>query len=201
MKKMKKTIKVIGTLLGLLMVCGLLGWLTGLIHINGSGYADLTPEQRQRVLKCHHPIDEVRNDGNLYQINHQQVADLIKRKHNVVVYLYLPFCSSEDCISPIEAERVCTQKGYYFCLVGGVYDGLEPLQGSSLKAPILVIDHTFYHTDNYQHYCREFEKLLTGQDYDQRGFGAFHTFAGGAFKHSYDKVSQIPALAKPSSAH
>ena len=160
--------------------------LSACVSVNSSGYESLTAVQKDNVVKCTVPIGDLDNDGKVYQITVAQLKGFLSKQDSVIVYEYLPFCDSKNCVSPALAEEVCANKGYAFCLVASTYDGL--LGNHALRHPILVIDFTPYHTNNYKKYGRAFYDELTGKSFAERGVGRFHLFIKGTYQSTHSNV-------------
>jgi len=160
--------------------------LSACVSVNGSGYESLTDAQKGKVVRCESSIGRLGNGHSVYQITVAQLKEYLDKQDSVIVYEYLPFCSSENCVSPILAEKLCTSKGYSFCLVATTYDGLFGI--GELHHPILAIDFAQYHTNNYKKYGRAFYKELTGKSLSERGYGRYHLFVKGKYQATYCSI-------------
>lgn len=157
------------------------------VVINDAGYSFLPAEEKQRVVKCDRPIDSLRYDGKIYQVDASMVWEYVEGKGNVIVYNYLPFCSGEYCINPKAAEQICSEHGFGFCLVASSYDKLSLVP--ELGVPVLAIDTDTYGTNNYKRLGRKFYDELTGTTYKARGYGSFHRFDNGHYVKTYNDIN------------
>lgn len=107
----------------------------------------------------------------------------------MLVYEYLPFCSSESGRSPEEVRTKCGELHLECVVISSVYDGVLPM--SKYKFPVFVIDKAPYNTDNYQDYSNEFYKALTHGDDEDLATGSFHYFSKGKYVYRYASVSDI----------
>lgn len=159
-----------------------------LVEINGNGYRWLKPEERERVMVCNQPIDSLHCDGNVYQINVQQMRDYLSRHENVIVYEYASYCSNEDCISPNLAEKVCEKYGFDFCLLAESYDNILFIK--DIKAPVLTINHELYGTYKTRKLKRLFFDELTGTTEKERGWNRFYRFQNGKYVCTYGSLKE-----------
>lgn len=182
----KRTMKSNGVLLSVVMLTTMT-FTSCVIAINDAGYRFLPSEQKQRVVKCDRPIDSLRYDGKVYQVDAAMVRKYVESRGDVIVYDYLPFCSSEYCINPKAAEQICREHGYTLCLVLGSYNNMSIVP--ELGVPVLAIDTEAYGTNNYKRLGRKFGDELTGTEYKTRGYGSFHRFSHGRYVKTYDDIN------------
>ena len=160
----------------------------GLIEINGVDYSSLTREEKQHVLKCDKPIDSLRCDGYVYQINVEQMKKYLQNHEDVIVYQYSSFCASDDCISPYAAEKISNIFGFDFCIVADSYDYL--FLTDDIKAPMLIPDHELYKTQKIGKLNRRFYDELTGVTKEERGYNRFFYFRRGEYVCSYGSLKE-----------
>ena len=160
----------------------------GLIEINGVDYSSLTREEKQHVLKCDRPIDSLRCDGYVYQINVEQMKKYLQNHEDVIVYQYSSFCASDDCISPYAAEKISNIFGFDFCIVADSYDYL--FLTDDIKTPMLIPDHELYKTQKIGKLNRRFYDELTGVTKEERGYNRFFYFRRGEYVCSYGSLKE-----------
>lgn len=163
--------------------------LESCISVNTSGYRQLSEEARNRVLKCDMPIDSLRHDGFAYQVKVGQIADFISNHTNVIVYEYIPYCSSKYKLSLKDFEAKCLQLGYKPCAIYTEYYQL--FNNESVDCPVLVIDQQVFGTDNVLKYSKAFFDQLTNTKMKDRGYGCFYVFVNGNFKKAYIDFNDI----------
>lgn len=163
--------------------------MTSCVEVNGSGYDSLTEQEKEHVKPCRTDIENITPDGNLYKIKVEQVSNFIRKKQNVLVYEYLPFCNGESGRCPIEVKQVCKKLHLECIVISSVYDGIFPL--SKYNFPIFVIDNEPFKTNNYQVYSNEFYKTLTNCNDKSRRSASFHYFKYGQYVRSYTSVLDI----------
>lgn len=164
--------------------------ITSCISLNSTGYYTLSKEERLHVKKPDGNIGQLTADGNTYIVNAEQVKEYIKNVRHAVVYSYLSFCRSEHCVSPVQAEHICKEKGYSLLLIAGTYINLPLARGNAI--PTLAIDPETYRTDNYQKLDKLFYNELTGTNEKERDFGSFYVFENGTFIRTYRDLNDIP---------
>lgn len=135
-------------------VCGTVLKSCGIIEINGSGYNSLSKADKANVKVCLVPIDSLKADTKVYQVTANQVKSHLSMHGDVILYEWRTFCKSEVCISPSQAEKVCNEKGYEFCIVACDYDYLD--SGFNIGVPLLAINMKAYGTDNVKKYTSKF---------------------------------------------
>lgn len=168
----------------------ILNVITSCISLNSTGYYTLSEEERSQVKKPDGNIGQLTADGNTYIVNAGQVKEYIKNVRHAVVYSYLSFCRSEQCVSPVQAEHICKEKGYSLILIAGTYENLSLAHGNTI--PTLAIDPKTYGTDNYQKLDRLFYNELTGTNEKERDFGSFYVFENETFIRTYGDLNDIP---------
>ena len=168
----------------------------GLIEINGVDYSSLTRKEKQHVLKCDKPIDSLRCDGYVYQINVEQMKKYLQNHEDVIVYQYSSFCASDDCISPYAAEKISNIFGFDFCIVADSYDYL--FLTDDIKAPMLIPDHELYKTQKIGKLNRRFYDELTGVTKEERGYNRFFYFRRGEYVCSYGSLKEAQYVLRKS---
>ena len=168
----------------------------GLIEINGVDYSSLTRKEKQHVLKCDKPIDSLRCDGYVYQINVEQMKKYLQNHEDVIVYQYSSFCASDDCISPYAAEKISNIFGFDFCIVADVYTRLFWI--TNIESPILTIDFNIYNTQNWKKLSRRFYDELTGVTKDEHKWYRFLYFRRGEYVCSYGSLKEAQYVLRKS---
>ncbi|WP_288318805.1 hypothetical protein [Xylanibacter caecicola] len=170
----------------------LLAAFSSCISLNSTGFYSLSKEEQQHVKRCNTPIKNLTADKNTYMVNAGQVKEHLKDIKHAVVYSYLSFCHSENCVSPSKAEQICKSKGYNLILISGTYENLSLVHGNAI--PTLAIDPEAYGTDNYQKLNKLFYNELTGTNEKERDFGSFYVFENGTFIKTYENLNDIPSI-------
>lgn len=151
-----------------------------------SGYKLLTDEQKERVIRCDRPIEELENDGNVYVVDTAQVRAYLQRHDSVMVYDWGVNCHAEHCISLPLFESLCKSHGVTPCIVKEYFQ-LDSLPSrKKVASPILFIDKSMYRTDYCNKYTKRFYGQLTGTTMKERGYGRFHLFVKGGYVDTYD---------------
>lgn len=158
--------------------------------INGSGYESLSEKEKEKVKDCSTRIDSIKNDGNIYMVDAKQVKQYLSDKDCVLVYIWAPYCKSDICVSPLDAEKICKERGIELCLVSDSYEDTD-LAGN-VKCPILVISRLAYATNNLPKYRSLFEEELTGKTDKETGYSRYHLFVHGKYVKSFEKITDIP---------
>lgn len=169
-------------------ICGTFLRSCGIIEINGSGYKGLSMEDKANVKVCLVPIDSLKTDSKVYQVTANQVKNYLNAHGDVILYEWRSFCKSKACISPSQAEKVCNEKGYEFCIVACDYDYLG--KGINIGVPLLAINMNAYGTDNIKKYTHKFFSELLGER-SYKDLGVFHRFSYGHYVCSYENVDDI----------
>lgn len=152
------------------------------ISINGTGYSLLSQEERMRIKPCPIDMDSINDFGTLYSITAEETIAYIQQEEKVLVYEYLPFCKSKNCILPETVYDSCTTRGIKCLIISSTYDRLFPLNN---KYPLFVINHSVYKKDNYQANSEKFYRAITKNDSDRRKYSNFHYFENGHYVDSY----------------
>lgn len=162
--------------------------LTACISVKGvsSGYKKLSPDEKKLIVDYAGKVENLKASDSIYRISAKQLIEYIRLHENVIVYEYLPYCSSENCINPLEFEKYCSARNYKSCVVTSVYDGIFDLKG--LTIPILAINNDDYGTDIQIRYTRRFYDELTGTDSKERGCGRFHYFRNGKYIRTLENL-------------
>lgn len=161
----------------------------GIVSVNESGYKHLSPEEKLRIKRCSVSIHDLSYDGNIYQIDANQMTDYLNEHNEVVIYEYASYCNSNNCISPKEAEKLCLSSGITFCIIVTTYDHIERIP--TLEAPLLAIRQEAYKTDKTHVYCDMFFNQVTGVTDKERGYGRFYYFRNGKFIKSYENLNDL----------
>lgn len=185
---MKKKVSIgLMALMCFLLMCS----LTACISVKGlnSGYNKLSSGEKKLIVDYAGKVEELGASDSIYRISAKQLREYIQCHESVIVYEYLPYCSSEDCINPLELERYCKDKNYKLCVVTSVYDGIFGLKG--LSVPVLAINNDYYGTNLQIKYTRRFYDELTETDFKERGDGRFHYFQNGRFVRTMGSVKEF----------
>ena len=160
----------------------------GMIVVHGfnSGYNLLTDEEKERVIRCDCPIEELENDGNVYVVDTAQMRAYLQRHDSVMVYDWSPGCPADHCISLPLFESLCKSHGVTSCIVQEYmrFDSLP--SRDKVASPILFIDKSMYDTDRCDKYTDRFYGQLTGTTMKERGYGRFHLFVKGGYVDTYN---------------
>lgn len=171
------------------LISGLILLITyGCISINQDGYKELSAEERAKIVKCENGIDDCLGSGaNVYAIRAEQLLEYLgTRRGTVLVYEYIPFCTSKNCKSPVSIENLCKNKGMECVVVSCSYERLNLLE--SLQGAPLVVDYEAYGTHNYQKLARLFFDRLTGTTQKARNYAGYHLFKDGKYIKSFKDV-------------
>lgn len=160
------------------------------VQINGSGYSQLTNEEKEHVKKCHLSIDSITKDDNLYMVDTKRVLEYLKNKQRAIVYEYLPFCSGNSGMNPQYVRDICKEKQVDCIVISSTYDELFQI-ANSVDFPIFVIDIKHYNTDNYQIYSDMFYHTITNNDSENRKICSFHLFENGKYIHSFLSIEDM----------
>ena len=127
-----------------------------------SGYKLLTDEEKERVVRCDRPIEELGNDGNVYVVDTAQMRAYLQRHDSVMVYDWSPGCPADHCISLPLFESLCKSHGVTSCIIKEYFQ-LDSLPSrDKVASPILFIDKSMYRTDYCNKYTKRFYGQLTG---------------------------------------
>lgn len=154
-----------------------------------SGYNHLTAEQKSRVVDFDGKAARLHADGRVYRVTVPQLQDVISKEKDVIVYEFIPFCRSENCVSPAFFEEYCQKKGYRYAIVSVMYDQL--MDYHNLSQPLMVIDTRAYRTKLRTRYQRLFFDELTGTTQEARNYHSFHRFHQGKYVGTYGKCTDI----------
>lgn len=160
------------------------------IDINGTGYKDLSAEEKAHVKECTLPIDSLTNDGNLYQVKVALVEDYLKKHPQTLVYSYLPFCNSDSTCSPSFIKSTCDSLHLNLLVITSVYDDIFPIP-EFYSFPLLVIDPQPYDTDNYQKLTEKFYEQLTHVDDDERVGESYLLFQHDRFVKGFSSLKAL----------
>lgn len=154
-----------------------------------SGYNHLSSREKEQVVDYNGSIDSLVASDSVYRISARQLLEYVQAHENVIVYDYLPYCSSKDCVSPLVLEQYCRASNYNLCVVASVYDDLFGLGG--LSVPVLVINNGSYGTNMQVRYTRRFYSELTGVDDSERGDKRYLYFNKGRFVKAFENIEEM----------
>lgn len=152
-------------------------------------YNQLTQEEKEKVVKCTEDISKINDFNKLYVVNVAQIKQFITEKQNVVVYSYVPFCTSKNCISPKTLIDDMKAKGYSTLIVSDTYADAFISVGSNF--PLLMIDNTVYKTKLRGKYTELFHKDLLGVPLKSINYASYHLFQNGKYVKSYQNYKEI----------
>ena len=124
MKVIKRILLAIVIVIGLLVVLFVIGRLTGLVVVDSEGnhseYATLSDDEKARVMDIT-DMDSLKADGNVYRVRHEQVRHYLNGRGKAVVYSYVPYCTKEGCVDPVECFKKCDEAGVELLLISELY--------------------------------------------------------------------------------
>ena len=152
---------------------------------------DLTSEQKNMVCWTSDTtsLEDLANDGRIYAVNPNQMRELLKTKEKVVIYKWLPICTSENCTSLGLTQSYCDEKGIELYVIADSYKEAF-LQIESIKNPLFSINIDYFDED-VKHCDEEFYKELLGDKYDKKNYYRFYYFENGEFVRTYDSVNSL----------
>lgn len=186
---MKKVVIYI-LLLGLFQACVI-------IHTPGfnSGYNRLSDEEQEQICYIN-SVNEIpcQNDGRIIAITADQLSFLLKKKENVLLYVWSPHCSSSVCVSLKTIQDYCDSVNICLYVLTEYYTDAW-VQNKYLSNPMLSINHFYYGTNYCNLYLRRFFAEIIPKDSAQDIlFNRFIWFSKGDFVQSYEKVEDIDVM-------
>lgn len=141
----------------------------------------LSQQDKQRVVYSNVSIDSLYSDGNVHIVSIDRIKEYTQKDDTIVVYTWVPGCSSDQCVLPSAIEDYCQQR-HFKCLIllvsftstncFSLYDAKE--------TPLIMPDFSIYNTKYKSKYYPLFNKEMVGneRDYD------IWIFAGGRYLKS-----------------
>lgn len=150
-------------LMGLLSLCMTSCQIYGLT----TGINLLSEQDRQKVENTTLPIDSLTADGKVHIVSMEQIKDYIACSDTVLVYTWVPGCTSDQCTLPSVIEQYCDRR-HYKCLMllisftsadcFSLYDARH--------TPLIMPDFSQYGTKYKSKYYPLFTQDMIGKDHD-----------------------------------
>lgn len=143
-----------------------IGYYTGIVSVEGNGshseYAKLSDDKKARVMDIT-DMDSLKADGNVYRVRHEQVRHYLNGRGKAVVYSYVPYCTKEGCVDPMECFKKCDEAGVELLLISELYYKLFE-NTTDYPQPVFVINSESYGTDGREDYVKLFYNGLVGEE-------------------------------------
>lgn len=173
---MKMLLKIMGIIVMMFVLLMVIGYWTGKIVVESSGYysdfVQLDKSLQKRVMAAS-DLDSLKADDNVYTLQPKQLKQYLSSRGKVLIYSYIPYCTRNNCISPLEAYQKCKNAEVELMLIA---EGYHKLFENTAKypQPVFMIDSQFFGTDIREEYVYRFYSCLVG-------FGKWHRFNGGLY--------------------
>ena len=152
-------------------------------------YNKLSKQEKENVVTYAGNISDIRDYTKIYKITVEQVKQYISEKKNVVVYDYVPFCRSENCVSPKILINEAKLKGYDALIITNTY--LDAFIAVGNDFPLLVIDNSKYNTKLRGKYTDLFYQNLLGVSLKSINYASYNLFKEGKYTRSYKNSKDI----------
>jgi hypothetical protein len=154
---MKKSILGIA---GVILLISLHGCaITGL----SSGYSRLSEEHKKQVvfLDTKDNVCEVEKDGKIYAITGDQLHKCIETKEIVMVYSWVPHCTSSSCYLLSYVQSYCDSHGFTLYVIASYYDTTRMfIEQENISLPLFSPNEKYYKTKYRNRYTKLFMKDL-----------------------------------------
>ena len=194
MKVIKRILLAIVIVVGLLVALFAIGRLTGFVVVESDGYhseyAKLSDDKKARVMDIT-DMDSLKADGNVYRVRHEQVKHYLNGRGKAVVYSYIPYCTKEGCVDPVECFRKCDEAGVELLLISELYYKLFE-NTTDYPQPVFVINSESYGTDDREDYVKQFYNGLVGEENWSRKTkgGLYFCFNRGKYIGQFKKLDE-----------
>ena len=148
----------------------IIGLLTSCqIQIYGltTGVELLTQEERQKVVSTTLPIDSLTADGKVYVVSVDKIKEYTSGGDTVLVYTWVPGCTSEQCTLPSAIERYCQRQNYkcLFLLISITSTDCFAAFDAQ-HTPLIMPDFSPYGTKYKWKYYPLFTQDMIGKEHD-----------------------------------
>lgn len=157
-----------------------------------SGYNRLSAEEKSNILFLN-PDEEVPclNDGRIVAVTSSHMSDLLRKKGNVLLYLWSPHCSSDVCVSLKTIQDFCNKANLNLYVLTEYYTDAF-LHNSCLSNPLLSINEVHYKTHYCNLYLKKFmSELLPKHKVRETLVNRIFLFSNGEFVQSYEKIDNV----------
>lgn len=164
-------------------------------YVEASFMRNLTSEQKNNVYWTSDSTSLINltNDGRIYAVIPNQIKELLSTKEKVVIYKWLPICSSENSTSLGLTQSYCDEMGIELYVITDSYTEAF-LQIESIKNPMFSMNIGYFQTQTKTGEIREeFYKILLGDKYDKKNYGRFYYFENGEFIRQYNDILEATA--------
>lgn len=146
-----------------------------------NGIGQLPKEYRERLVETDAPIDSLIADGNIYIVSVDRIKEFLANNDTVLMYSWVPGCSSSQCVLPSFIERYCDVHNYK-CLIWYSYlCGSESFtMYDAQHVPCLLPDFSIYGSKYHWKYFKRFCNDMIGLDWSETNW----LFAGGKYVKS-----------------
>lgn len=162
--------------------------ITSCIQLAGltSGYSHLSQKQQERVVKCDGRISDIQDYSYVYEVTVAQVKEFLSTHEKVIVYDYTPFCTSDNCVSPIRLKQFFHEKGLELLVISNIYDDI--FKSLSPHYPMLMIDADEHGTNRRSKYIDAFYISLLGKTQKEINYALYHYFYKGMYVASFKNI-------------
>ena len=194
MKVIKRILLAIVIVVGLLVALLVIGSFTGLVVVDSEGgnhseYATLSDDEKARVMDIT-DMDNLKADGNVYRVRHEQVRHYLNGRGKAVVYSYIPYCTKEGCVDPVDCFKKCDEAGVELLLISELYYKLFE-NTTDYPQPVFVINSESYGTDDREDYVKLFYNGLVGEENWSR-----LSLSGGGLYFCFNRAKYIGQFKK-----
>lgn len=149
-------------------------------------YKLLSDKEKELIAHPRVPIDSLPYDGHVALVTTDQLKETITQHDSVLVYMWRPYCKSENCSSPSMVEYYCDKHGYKPYIVLDQYtDWLHYYDG---KSPLLMIDPAQWNTNKMSEYLDNIWMEFTGKDMEANDYNIYLLFHQGQFVRTLKRL-------------
>ena len=132
-----------------------------------SGYSRLSEENKKQIvfLDTAENVCEIEKEGKIYAITGDQLYKCIEKKENVIVYSWVPHCTSSSCYLLSYVQSYCDSHGFTLYVIASYYDSTRMLvEQENISMPLFSANEKYYKTKYRSKYTKLFMKDLLKDD-------------------------------------
>jgi hypothetical protein len=131
-------------------------------------------------------ISDTNKEKHVYIANGKNLNECLKKKENVIVYIWEPHCKSKVCYPLNYIELKCDENKAELYVIAEYYNTKLMLAENDLKSLIIGVDTKYYGTNITSKYLSKFIYDLTGEN---KTNGRYLKFQKGKFVNSFKDLN------------
>jgi len=132
-----------------------------------SAYSHLSEEHKNKIvfLATEDKVCELEKDDKIYAITGDQLYKCIETQENVMIYNWVPHCTSAGCYLLSYVQSYCDSNGYTLYVVAAYYDSTRIFnEQENVSLPLFSANEKYYKTKYRNKYTKLFMKDLIKDD-------------------------------------